>query len=228
MTRNTHTRLTRTERDALVQITGGLSAPSKMPCRSWSIPASTCQVGSRLAEIPGTICSRCYARKGTYIFASTRNAMARRYSRLMWALASEDNGREWVAAMSRLIAAQGSHFRWHDSGDLQSVRHLHLLADIAESLPHVEFWLPTREVAYVSAFLRERAMPANLRVRLSDARFDAPVTGRSLPGCLKSGAHTDLVQLGAEPCKAPSQGGACLDCRTCWDADVTHVSYHAH
>ena len=33
------------------EITGGLSNPSKMPGKAYSIPASRCHVGSRLAKL---------------------------------------------------------------------------------------------------------------------------------------------------------------------------------
>ena len=45
------------------EITGGLSAPGKMPEGAWSIPASTCKLGSKLAQIPNTVCNKCYALK---------------------------------------------------------------------------------------------------------------------------------------------------------------------
>ena len=46
------------------EITGGLSNPSKMPGKAYSIPASRCNVGSRLAKVKGSVCEGCYALKG--------------------------------------------------------------------------------------------------------------------------------------------------------------------
>ena len=55
--------------DAL-QAVGGLGKPSKMPWWSWSISATECITGSKLAEVEGTVCSGCYALKGNYRFAN--------------------------------------------------------------------------------------------------------------------------------------------------------------
>ena len=98
------------------KITGGLSAPGKMPEGSYNIPASACQTGQILAKVEGTPCSGCYAlNRGRYRFKKTKNAMARR-------LASLTHPR-WVEAMTTLVKKK-KHFRWHDSGDIQSVAHL--------------------------------------------------------------------------------------------------------
>ena len=49
------------------------------------------------------------------------------------------------------------------------------IVEIAERLPNVCFWLPTREKAVVLCYLREfGAFPSNLTVRLSAAMIDAP------------------------------------------------------
>ena len=42
-------------------ITGGLSSPSKMPCHTFNLPASACKIGSRLRNVKGSTCARCYA-----------------------------------------------------------------------------------------------------------------------------------------------------------------------
>ena len=37
-----------------IEITGGLSAPSKMPGPAFNLPAAACITGAKLAKIPGT------------------------------------------------------------------------------------------------------------------------------------------------------------------------------
>jgi len=231
---------------------GGLSNPSKMPTLSYSTPpASTCGVGSALAEKEGTICSDCYARKGTYLFASTREAMARRDSILRAALASPEALAQWVAdfvgimrkrfaATARLIKRtgrpgrdDGRFFRWHDAGDLVSGAHLAAIVAIAEATPEVSYWLPTKESGRVRQFLAEgKRFPSNLRVRLSVSRTDAPTPPAFLkmraldPQISFAGAHTDAPASGFVACIAPRQDGACRDCRACW-GDAA-VSYNLH
>ena len=52
-----------------------------------------------------------------YRFDVVKNAMERRYKAI--------SDPEWVFAMSVLINSKKSkYFRWHDSGDIQSLEHL--------------------------------------------------------------------------------------------------------
>ena len=57
------------------EITGGLSAPGKMPEGSYNLPASMCQTGAKLREVPGTPCWGCYAFKGRYNFPNVKDAV---------------------------------------------------------------------------------------------------------------------------------------------------------
>ena len=201
-----------------------LSKPSKMPCYSYSIPASTCKIGSKLATIGGTICNKCYAKKGMYVFKTTRAAMQRRLD----AITSPN----WVAALVTLIDAQADyndtpHFRWHDSGDIQNLKHFAKIVRIARLMPHIQFWIPTREIGIVSHYRKYRDIPANLIIRESTAMINAPIpiatTGRTY-----STVHTDTVKQGANECIARYQAGECRDCRACWDTTISCVSYHIH
>ena len=97
------------------KITGGLSAPGKMPEGSYNLPASACKTGAKLRKIPGTPCYKCYAFKGRYNFSNVKKPLARRLESL--------DQPQWVEAMTTLVKKK-KHFRWHDSGDLQGVAHL--------------------------------------------------------------------------------------------------------
>ena len=97
------------------KITGGLSAPGKMPEGSYNLPAVACITGAKLRKIPGTPCYGCYAFKGRYNFRNVKDALTRRLEAITDPL--------WVQAMAVLIKGK-KHFRWHDSGDIQSVDHL--------------------------------------------------------------------------------------------------------
>ena len=48
------------------EITGGLSAPSKMPGYAYNLPAWKCITGVKLQAVPGSVCAGCYAMKGRY------------------------------------------------------------------------------------------------------------------------------------------------------------------
>ena len=52
-------------KDAL-KITDSFTKTSKMPGLSYSLPAWECKTGWKLAQIEGTPCFFCYAKKGNY------------------------------------------------------------------------------------------------------------------------------------------------------------------
>ena len=215
--------LFKTKKEALA-LAGACTKTSKMPSESYSLPAKACITGSKLAKLEGSICSTCYALKGNYHrFAKTIEPL--QYKRLDSILSPH-----WVDAMIKLIGNK-PYFRWHDSGDLQSVDHLAKIADIARAMPQTKFWLPTREVNIVKDFIKQSTVPVNLIIRVSATFIDEPA---KLPQSLKRQANIltstvhKLRELNGFKCVAPKQGGACQDCRACWDNTVTNVSYHAH
>lgn len=206
-------------------LTGGCTQTSKMPCESYSLPTEACITGAKLAKVAGSICSQCYANKGFYkVYAKTiKPAQQLRLESI--------KNEAWVPAMIKLIG-KASHFRWHDSGDLQSVDHLLKIVQIAELMPQTGFWLPTREAGIVKDFVKTYGrIPANLTVRLSAMFVDQPV---KIPASLanESSIVSANVHSKAEPvgfvCNAPSQGGECKACRACWDTSIKAVSYHVH
>ena len=194
------------------KITGGLSKPSKMPGYAYNIPATACHVGAKLAQVPGSVCHGCYALKGRYRFKTVKDAMTRR-------LASIDS-EAWTATMAADINARTSRFfRWHDSGDIQSLDHLRKIFDVCKLTPDVAHWLPTREAGILSKLGPEQ-VPANLTIRLS-----ATMINGSPP---KSWPLTSTVVTKGASCPAPGQGNACRDCRNCWDKSIKNIAYGLH
>lgn len=205
-------------------IAGGCTQTSKMPCESYSLPTHACITGAKLAEIKGSICSECYANKGFYKMYAKQIIPAQDFR-----LESIKHS-DWVPAMIKLIG-KASHFRWHDSGDLQSLEHLEKIAAIAEALPNTLFWLPTREYGIIKAFAASRTIPENLIIRLSAMYFDqAVIVPKSLQGIknvLIANVHKNNAPQGFV-CNAPANEGKCGDCRACWNTSVPAVTYHAH
>ena len=138
------------------KITGGLSAPGKMPEGSYNLPANMCQTGAKLREIEGTPCYGCYAFNGRYNFPNVKDALARRLESLTHP--------QWVEAMGVLVQGK-KHFRWHDSGDLQSVQHLKNIFEVCKLTPKTLHWLPTQERKFLP--LNTDSIPKNLLIRLS-------------------------------------------------------------
>lgn len=140
---------------------------------------------------------------------------------------------EWVPAMIEKIKAEEhtGFFRWFDSGDLQSLKNLKDVVRIALALPHIQFWLPTKEYGIVSEYVELYGpFPANLNVRLSGYMVDKSgpnLLAESL-GVTTSEVHSDTSTPAGYACPAPTQGNKCLDCRACWQATVKTVSYRLH
>jgi hypothetical protein len=196
-----------TKREASA-ITGGATQTSKMPCKSYSLPTAACQTGWQMAQVEGSICSKCYAQKGFYsLYAATVEPA--QHARLV---ALDDP--LWVDAMATLIGAD-KYFRWHDSGDIQSLEHLQKIADVCDQTP----FLATG-----------RKLPGNLVIRLSAMYPDTPViipkSLRGVAGIAASNVHSKSAPIGSE-CEANKRGGKCGDCRKCWDRAAT-VSYRLH
>src|SRR6266700_8380172 len=149
-----------------VAICGSLSNPSKMPGYGYALPAYRCRIGSLLQLIPKAICHYCYALRGRYLFPTVKAAMEKRFSSL--------SDPRWTDAISTLIYRSGDrYFRWHDSGDLQSIEHLRKIIQVCNFLPRVKFWLPTREYHTVEAYRRLGGrIPSNLCIRLSAHLID--------------------------------------------------------
>ena len=214
---NTLETLTRSELETIV---GGLSSPSKMPCHSYSIPARACITGSKLQDVPGSVCAGCYALKGRYGFANVQNALERRLASL--------RSEQWIPAMVQLLTRyeKSGFFRWHDSGDLQGVWHLQNIVEVCKATPHLQHWLPTREYAIVGDYLRQGGtIPANLTIRYSALMFNAPAPEglAQRHGVNVSSASTDEFT-----CPASKQGNVCGDCRLCWNKQAFNVTYKKH
>jgi hypothetical protein len=195
------------------KITGGLSAPGKMPEGSYNLPASMCQTGQILAKVEGTPCFKCYADdRGRYRFPNVKDALARRLDSLGHPL--------WVQAMTVLIKGK-KHFRWHDSGDLQSVQHLKNIFEVCNLTPDTMHWLPTQERKFLP--LNTDSIPKNLLIRLSNAKNDTK------PGNAWDHWSTVVTTPRAgHVCPAPDQGNECGSCRACWSKDVKEVQYRIH
>jgi hypothetical protein len=199
-------------------IAGSLGEPSKMPGMSYGISARLCNVGAKLAKIAGSVCEGCYALKANYMYPSVQTAHANRVAGL--------SSVSWVDAMIKQIShSHTEYFRWHDSGDLQNFQHLLDIVRIAEALPTVAFWIPTRESGLIKRYAEcFGAFPDNLCVRVSAAMVD----GKPPQGFENtSTVHAAKPAQGFD-CPAQHQGNRCLDCRACWDKSNSNTSYHKH
>ena len=196
-----------------------LGKASKMPGYTIGISADHCNVGSKLAEIQGSVCAGCYAKKDNYQYPSVKVSHARRLDGL--------TDPDWPEAMATLIRKRCHavrYFRWHDSGDVQNLDHLHAIVEVCQLTPEVRHWLPTHERALIKQFRAVFGpLPGNLEVRLSDAMVDAPAPRSK--AWHTSGVTTDPDKA---TCRAFENNGKCGACRKCWDPTIERVVYLQH
>lgn len=202
------------------QIVGGLSKTTKMPCFSFNLPAKHCKTGTKLRKVKNSTCSKCYAMKGFYRYPHTEETLQTRYHKIYSV--------GWVDSMINLIKKleYTGHFRWFDSGDIDSLNHLINIVKVCKALPNIKFWLPTREYGTVGKYVALYGpFPKNLTVRLSAYMLegDGPIElSNKLNVQLSRVSKTDYN------CPSSNQGNMCLDCRKCWDNSIKTITYKLH
>lgn len=200
------------------KIIGGYTVTSKMPTISYSISAKDCITGSKLRKINNSVCSDCYALKGNYV-RYAKNIEKAQNKRLK-AIFSKD----WTNAMIYIMNHQkqvikSGLFRWHDSGDIQSMEHLQKIVDIAKSTPNIKHWLPTKESNIIKNFKGD--IPKNLIIRLSGSFIDGKAP-------IYKNTSTVTTNKDKATCRSFENNGQCKDCRKCWDSSIKNVSYLNH
>jgi len=200
---------------------GTLSNPSKMPSYAWGISAKKCVTGSKLAEIKGTICNKCYALGGHYLYPVVANAHKIRLRAI--------KKPEWVDYMAELLTLKYKRLaksrlfhRWFDSGDLQSHEHLMKIFEVCKLTPHIKYWLATREYQIISK-IKYKDIPKNLVVRASGIKIDGQP-----PKFWKWTSTVHTKKPIGHVCPAYKQDGECGSCRACWSRSVKQVSYKEH
>ena len=202
-----------------------LGQPSKMPGYAWGISANLCKTGGKLAKIEGSVCHKCYALRGNYLYESVIKSHHNRIT------SYDRDNIAWRDAMIELIRKRISqdspdedkYFRIFDAGDIQSVQMLRDWIFIAIQLPDIKFWLPTKEYRIIRAF--NEPIPDNMVIRVSSPNIDQTPVAKF--------THTSTVHSHAkEPvgiiCEAYTRDGKCGTCRSCWDHTIRNVSYPQH
>lgn len=211
----------------------------KMPGSSFAIDTKACHVGSKLVDVEGSVCHKCYAISIQKMYPSVNQAWTANYLKATGLIAADPD--KWARMIAFLIdkaaVKTGEPFhRWFDAGDLQSVEMLHAIAQAARLTPHIKHWLPTREGAIVKAYrAKHGAEPANLVIRMSATMIgDKPVAGHEHTSTVHREGGTvhghDCPAYTAEH-RALSPTGKdmfCGPCRACWDKSVPNVSYPFH
>lgn len=213
------------EVNLLEKAVGGLSKPSKMPGFGYSLPAKNCITGSKLVKIEGSVCKSCYALKGHYHYPVVQKAMKRRLNAVnndfMWEF-------NMVALLNKKI--KKGYFRWHDSGDLQSLKHLNKIVYICKNTPFIQHWLPSREHKIVSEYLKiNKKLPPNLCLRMSAHMIN---TYKDVQKYQNSSTvitnYRHAFTTNICPASKKENESKCGDCRNCWNIKIKNINYFKH
>jgi len=199
-----------------------LSKTSKMPCKSWSLPAGSTCPGAYTKVGMVKACQGCYAMQGFYRMPAAKKVR-------------EDNRDDWKLPdwVNRMVAAIGTdpYFRWFDSGDAYHPGLIRKIHEVVEQTPKTLHWMPTRSyrIKRLKKLLdKMRKECDNIVIRYSSNNVD---------GTFKKGLHGSTIiaedQKSTLPadvhvCPASQQEGRCDNCRACWTKTVKVVAYVAH
>tara|TARA_R110002050_G_scaffold208497_1_gene344507 strand:- start:720 stop:1352 length:633 start_codon:yes stop_codon:yes gene_type:complete len=194
---------------------------TKMPGTTYAVDAFACKVGSKLRNIPGSICSKCYTIK----LQKLRPSVDQGYKTNLLKWVNRSSSKDWVDAIVFQINryCKDGYHRWFDGGDCQSLEMLKAINEVAKLTPHIKHWLPTKEKGIVKAFGLKNITP-NLIIRVSSAMID----GQPLNSFdWTSTVHHEKPHYGFE-CGALKRGNNCGSCRACWNKEISNISYKKH
>ena len=196
-----------------------LSKTSKMPAKSWSLPAiETCPGAFENGELVDA-CKGCYATDGLYNMPNVK--APREHNKTDWQRS------DWIQDMVNAIEGE-SYFRWFDSGDMYTVNLVWRIALVCYLTPQTTHWIPTRmgkfpKFAEAIAVLESLD---NVVVRHSSDSITGGLTDHANSSTIIP-TREDLPE-GAVLCSSIDNDGKCGDCRACWDKEVKTVAYVAH
>jgi hypothetical protein len=197
---------------------------TKMPGSTFAQDAFQCGVGSKLREVPGSICSQCNMIRIQKMRPSVDKGYKLNQSK--W---ENCNPQDWIDSMVFQIVrlylrTLQPYHRWFDSGDLADYEQLMSIDMVARLTPQINHWLPTKEYSLVKKYFLLNIPPKNLVIRPSAPMIDGKPSKHYQN---TSTVHKNKAPQGF-PCQARSRGNHCGECRACWDGNVANVSYPKH
>ena len=208
---------------------------SKIHGSTFSTDPKRCKVGSKLVKVEGSTCASCYALKLAKVYPSAAKSWSDNLDLFRQAV-ENDQLLEWCEAIayqiqkiSELKAKKGDKgamfHRWFTAGDLDSMDMLRAFVKVAQMLPNIKFWLPTREKQLISQYKAALGVvPDNMVIRVSSAMVDAKPL--AMPNT--STTHNKGAKAYGFKCPAQQQSGNCGHCSTCWNPEVKNISYEIH
>ena len=199
-----------------------LSKTSKMPCKSWSLPAITTCPGAHIKKGLVKACQGCYATQGFYLMPGTKRV--RDENREGW---KDDN---WVSDMVARIGSS-KFFRWFDSGDVYHPRLAFKIQEVVTQTPETKHWMPTRsyKVKKIKVALdKMNKLCDNIVIRYSSDSVSGGYNKRLHGSTIIHEDKLDTLNSNVHVCQAYLNNGKCGDCRACWDKTIPVIAYVAH
>jgi len=180
----------------------------------------------------GSVCLKCYAKKGHFPRPTVRNAHLRNLETYLSASSSEKI--DYISSYINFNKIK--YFRNFSSGDFQSIQDIKDWTQIALKCPNTKFWISTR------AWNNKRTLPSlitlsklkNVCVRLSSNLID----DLDFPDSVRSTESFTFASVYKDQSSPASKGLLCgktvknsckkLNCRECWNKECTLVSYKQH
>ena len=199
-----------------------LSSASKMPCKSWSLPAwESCPSAKDDNGKPVDACNYCYALTGAYRFPAT--IASRAHNMEDW------KNEDWVSAMVKAIG-KAKYFRWFDSGDCYDIKLAHKIYTVMGLTPNCQHWMPTRmnkDNSFKGIFSRMNKLD-NVTVRFSSDSIKGGIISGDYTSTIINSADEFKPSKGETLCRAYTRKGKCASCRACWSKDIKVVKYALH
>ena len=192
------------------------------------------EVIGRPVRLQQAICQYCYAEGGQYSTGQVQFAQVLRYIWTREALKTRGGTEEWISAMVYAIdnanylleggslkktdylpeRHPGRYFRIHDSGDFFSRQYLAAWKEVANRLPDITFWAPSRYWAKGGGIAQVNEVndpPQNLIIRPSAYHTNEPPPRDLGPGWAEGSAVFGTVgdhELTVEQARAGGEYGA--------------------
>ena len=200
-----------------------LSKTSKMPCKSFALPAmKTCLGAINSDGKVKDVCRGCYAMKGSYQW---RPAKALRENNR---LSVSNELHSFASDMLKLLKKEkNNYFRWFDSGDVFDNDFLYEIYKVCKQTPDINHWIPTkaREILDNATWEKLEALD-NVKVRYSSDAINGEYN--SLHG--STAIHSNQKYDDNKVFKCPvdyDQIKKCGNCRACWHSEKV-IAYNFH
>ena len=200
-----------------------LSKTSKMPCKSFALPAmKTCLGAIDSNSKVKDVCRGCYAMKGSYQW---RPAKALRENNR---LSVSNELHSFASDMLKLLKKEkNNYFRWFDSGDVFDNDFLYEIYKVCKQTPRINHWIPTkaREILDNATWEKLESLP-NVKVRYSSDSINGEYNSLHGSTAIQSNQKYDDNKVFKCPVDY-DQIKKCGNCRACWHSDKV-VAYTFH